>query len=201
MSTGTPSETAQAQANAQSSPASPESYHIKNTNINEGSGVQLSSQQKLLVGSVLDLFEGNPTLKHLSLWSRDATFADPLTVAQGFDKYSAQWYGLPAIFNPIKIQSHTVTSSGNPIEMRLSNMYTVKGIKKEQVINSVIKVHVGADGKIEKVEDRWDDKLPEGGISEAFRKLNAVTVPAIVKVPKTEEEDMKMQKERDAASS
>jgi hypothetical protein len=31
---------------------------------------------------------------------------------------------------------------------------------------------------------------------QAFRKLNSVTVPVIVKVPKTEEEDLKMQQER-----
>jgi len=33
---------------------------------------------------------------------------------------------------------------------------------------------------------------------QAFRKLNAVTVPAIVKVPKTEEEDARMRDEREA---
>lgn len=35
---------------------------------------------------------------------------------------------------------------------------------------------------------------------QAFRKLNAVTVPAFVKVPTSEEEDMKMQKEREQSS-
>jgi heme/copper-type cytochrome/quinol oxidase subunit 4 len=33
--------------------------------------------------------------------------------------------------------------------------------------------------------------------AQTFRKLNAVTVPTIVKVPKTEEEDMKMKAERE----
>lgn len=112
------------------------------------------------------MFEGNPTLKHLSLWSKDATFADPLTNAVGYDKFAAQWYGLPALFHPIQIQSHQVTSGGNPIELELSNKYTVKGIKKEQLMNSVVKIHVGSDGKIDKVEDRWNDSLPEGPISE-----------------------------------
>jgi hypothetical protein len=32
---------------------------------------------------------------------------------------------------------------------------------------------------------------------QAFRKINAVTVPVMVKVPKTEEEDKKMQSERE----
>ncbi|KAI1398373.1 hypothetical protein F4819DRAFT_489630 [Hypoxylon fuscum] len=236
--TGTPSATAkvQAQANAQGGASPPfESYLIKNTKINEAAGVSLSSQQKLLVGSVLDLFEGHPSLKHLSLWSRSATFTDPLTIASGFDKFAAQWYGLPTVFCPIQIQSHSVTSGGNPIELHLTNKYGLKGIKKEQTIDSVVRIHVGQDGQIDKVEDRWNDKLPEGAVSEvsfpvsvipllalrrlasasaewgwwafahaswwrpfwAFRKLNAVTVPKLVTVPKSEEEDMKMRSERE----
>lgn len=59
-----------------------------------------------------------------------------------------------------------MTSSGNPIELDLSNKYVVKGIKKEQVMDSKVKIWIGSDGKIEKLEDRWNDKLPEGGISE-----------------------------------
>lgn len=175
-----------------------ESVDVKNTSINQGAGVNLSSQQKLLVGSVLDLFEGRPSLRHLNLWKPDATFTDPLTVAEGFDRYAAQWYGLPTIFSPINITSHTVTSSGNPIEIDLSNKYTVKGIKKEQEITSKVKIFVDdATGKISKVEDRWNDKLPEGAISQAFRKLNAVTVPMMVKVPKNQEEDDKMRAARE----
>ncbi|KAI0151186.1 hypothetical protein BJ166DRAFT_501326 [Pestalotiopsis sp. NC0098] len=200
MASGVPSESAKIQQQANASSASFASHGIRNTNINAAAGVDLSDQQKVLVGSILDLFEGNPTLKHLSLWSKTATFADNITVAEGYDKFAAQWYGLPAVFSPIKIQSHKVLSSGNPIELELSNKYVVKGIKKEQVMDSKVKIYTGSDGKIEKVEDRWNDNLPEGGVSEAFRKLNAVTVPTMVKVPKNEEEDKKMQAERDQSS-
>ncbi|KAH8648494.1 hypothetical protein BX600DRAFT_442783 [Xylariales sp. PMI_506] len=200
MSTGVPSASAQAQEQADATSTSLQSHEIKNTSINEAPGVKLSDQQKILVGSILDLFEGNPTLKHLSHWSRDATFADPLTNAVGYDRFAAQWYGLPALFHPIRIQRHSVTSGGNPIEVELENKYVVKGIKKEQVINSVVRIHVGDDGKIDRVEDRWNDKLPDGAVSDVFRKLNAVTVPAFVKVPKTEEEDRKMKAEREQSS-
>lgn len=48
----------------------------------------------------------------------------------------------------------------------MSNKYVVKGIKKEQIMNSVVRIFVGQDGKIEKVEDRWNGKLPEGAISD-----------------------------------
>ncbi|KAI2463899.1 hypothetical protein F4781DRAFT_425984 [Annulohypoxylon bovei var. microspora] len=187
-------------AETPSKTASFESVGIRNARVNEAPGVKLSPHQKLLVGSVLDLFEGNPTLKHLSLWSQDATFADPITVASGYNKFAAQWYGLPALFSPIQIQSHSVTSAGNPVEVKLSNRYTLKGIGAGQTINSVVRINVGQDGKIEKVEDRWNDKLPEGMISDAFRKLNAITVPAFVTVPKDEEEDLKLKASRDGSS-
>ncbi|KAI0376763.1 hypothetical protein F5Y04DRAFT_285565 [Hypomontagnella monticulosa] len=169
---------------------------IKNTNINEVTGVALSPRQKVLVGSVLDLFEGYPSLSHLSLWSKSATFNDPLTAATGYDAFAAQWYGLVALFHPIKIQSHSVTSAGDPIEIKLSNKYTLKGIGMSQTIDSVVRIHIGSDDKIEKVEDRWNNKLPEGAVAEAFRKLNAKTVPLFVKVPKNEEEDAEMRRGR-----
>ncbi|KAK1974174.1 hypothetical protein LZ30DRAFT_741262 [Colletotrichum cereale] len=197
MASGTPSETAKAQAEADSNAPSFESIGIKNNSVVQKSGVSLSQQQKVLVGSVLDLFEGNPTLKHLSLWSKNATFQDNITVAEGYDKFAAQWYGLPALFNPIKIQSHTVTSAGNPIELELKNSYTVKGVKTEQTMESVVQIEVGDDGKITKVNDKWNNNLPDGAFSQALRKLNAVTVPAFVKVPKNEEEDQKLKAERE----
>lgn len=59
--TGTPSETAQAQTDTQSSSGAPAGSHtfasldIKNTNINTAPDVKLSEQQKVTVGSVLDV--------------------------------------------------------------------------------------------------------------------------------------------------
>ncbi|RDA95653.1 hypothetical protein CP533_1230 [Ophiocordyceps camponoti-saundersi (nom. inval.)] len=175
-----------------------QSIGVKNTDINVGPGVTLTPEKKVLVGSVLDLFEGHPTLKHLTLWQPTATFEDPIAIAKGYDSYAAQWYGLTVLFQPIKIRSHTVTSGGNPIDVTLSNAYTIKGIKSEHVIDSTVSIHVGADGKIEKVQDKWDMKIPLMGtsISDAFRKLSAGTTSKLVTVPKTEEEDKKMQRER-----
>ncbi|KAI0173011.1 hypothetical protein GGR52DRAFT_572816 [Hypoxylon sp. FL1284] len=215
-----------------------ESYPIKNTAISEAPGVALSSRQKLLVGSVLDLFEGSPTLEHLSLWSRDATFADPLTIATGYDQFAAQWYGLPAVFSPIRIQSHRVTSVENPIRLDLTNKYSFKGLNQEQSIRSVVYIYIGQDERIQRVEDRWIGKLPDDTLSEgsfpmstvpfrslrhlirvmagwgwwtycnvswwrpawALRKLNAVTVPRLITVPASKEEDVRLRAEREDAS-
>jgi len=165
---------------------------IENTNIKAAAGVELSSQQKTLVGSVLDLFAGRPSLEKLQLWADEAVFEDPITVARGRKQFEPQWYGLQTAFSEIERLSHQVTSSGNPMSMDLKTRYVVKGIGKEQTISSVVKIYTTADGsKIEKVQDMWDGELPDSSFKNAFRRLNAVTVPKLVSVPKDKEDDMK----------
>lgn len=110
----------------------------------------------------LQLFEGKPSLKHLALWNPDATFVDPLTVAEGYERYATQWYALAQTFNPIKIQSHEVVSAVNPIEVKLHNRYTLLAINMPQEIHSLVKIWVDDKGKIDRVEDRWDGELPKG---------------------------------------
>lgn len=138
--------------------------------------------------------------------------------------------------------------------MNMKTRYVVKGIGKEQTIASIVNIYLDDKGKISKVEDKWDGKLPESGIAnvsfvqllspfwwfknggallfwlwsfvwytrvwlvgdtplfvgpidaviyhenestadsfflQAFRRLNANTVPWIVGVPKNKEEDAK----------
>ena len=48
--------------------------------------------------------------------------------------------------------------------MDLKTRYVVKGIGKEQIIQSQILIHMNGD-KISKVEDKWDGKLPDGVIA------------------------------------
>jgi len=167
-------------------------YGVETDNINTAPGVELSEFQKLLTGSVLDLFAGRPSVKKLSLWTDDATFTDPLTIAEGRKQYSAQWYGLQAAFSDIQRLSMSVTSSGNPIELDLKTMYKVKGLGTEQTIASKVKIFT-KDDKITKVEDRWNDELPDSAFKNAMRNLNSVVVPAFVSVPKSEEEEAKKQ--------
>lgn len=70
------------------------------------------------------------------------------------------------MLGPVEIQSHEVVSSGNPIEVKLHNRYTIPSINKPQDIHSLVKIWVDGDGKIDRVEDRWDGELPEGALSE-----------------------------------
>ncbi|KAH7165244.1 hypothetical protein EDB81DRAFT_754020 [Dactylonectria macrodidyma] len=131
------------------------SLNINNVNINEPPGVTLSPHEKLL------LYEGNPTLKHLSLWSPRATFSDPMGIMVGYSEYAAGWYGIPALCRDTQIQSHAVISAGNPIKLDLSNKYVVKGINKELTIDSAVRIYIDKDGKIDEVEDRWVANVPE----------------------------------------
>lgn len=71
-------------------------------------------------------------------------------------------YGLQSAFKEIERLGHEVTDAGNPISMNLKTRYVVKMIGKEQIIDS--KIHIFYDkssGKITKVEDKWDGKMPD----------------------------------------
>ncbi|MCJ1300214.1 hypothetical protein MMC08_003009 [Hypocenomyce scalaris] len=167
--------------------------NIENTNIKTASGVTLDEHQKTLVGSVLDLFAGRPSLKKLQLWADDGVFEDPITKAEGRKQYEPQWYGLQSAFSEIERLSHEVTDGGNPIAMDLKTRYVMKGVGKEQTIASKILIYYDqSSGKITKLQDKWDGQLPDSSFKNAFRNLNSVTVPKIVSVPKNDEEDAKM---------
>lgn len=55
MSTGTPSATARAQKDADMKASSTNDLGIENTDIKTAAGVELSGNQKVLIGSVLDV--------------------------------------------------------------------------------------------------------------------------------------------------
>ncbi len=144
---------------------------IENTNINTLPDVKLSDHQKTIVGSVLDLFAGRPSLAKLQLWKDDAVFSDPITIAQGRSQFEPQWYGLQTAFSEIERLHHEVTSSGNPIEMSMKTRYKVKGLGSEQTIDSKINIFTEGD-KISKVEDKWDGQLPDSSIKNvSFNQL------------------------------
>ena len=88
---------------------------IENTNVNTSSGVTLDKDQQILVGSVLDLFAGRPSLAKLSLWKDDAVFRDPITTAQGRKEYEPQWYINPPTYpHPPFILTTLAGTASNP---------------------------------------------------------------------------------------
>lgn len=138
---------------------------------------KLTPTQSLLATSVLDLFAGFPTKRKLSLWTDDASFHDPLTIATGRKQYEAQWYGLKATMSDIAMEHAEVTDTGNPIELKTKVRYKVKAVGKEQVIESRVLVHLTNDGeKIVKVEDRWGGDVPPDG---AFSKVMSPQVSVV----------------------
>ncbi|KAH9864272.1 hypothetical protein J1614_010206 [Plenodomus biglobosus] len=167
------------------------SLNIESKDIQTAPSVKLSQEQHTIVGSILDLFAGRPSLPKLALWRDDATFTDQLAIATGREKFSAQWYGLQSAFSEIERLHHQVTDAGNPILIDMKTRYVIKGINKEQTIESVVAIYTDEQGKISRVEDRWNGKLPDGPISNAFRHLNGMVVPKVVSVPKNAEEDAK----------
>ena len=78
-------------------------------------------------------------------------------------------YGLQTAFSEIERLHHEVTSGGNPIEMDMKTRYVVKGLGKEQTIASKINIFLTPDGKINKVQDKWDGELPDSTIANVSR--------------------------------
>ena len=169
-------------------------FKVQTTSFPNAPSVSLNQSQQVITGSILDLFAGRPSLRKLSLWQDNATFSDPLTIAEGRKQYAPQWYGLAAAFSNIERLGGQVTSGGNPIEMDLKTRYTVKGLGSQQTIDSKIKIWTEGEGenmRITRVEDRWDDNLPDSTFKNAMRNLNSVVVPTLVSVPKSIEEEEK----------
>ena len=59
--------------------------------------------------------------------------------------------------------------------MDLKTRYVVKGINKEQTIDSKILIYSNAEGKITKVQDKWDGNLPESSFKDVgLRQLFSI---------------------------
>jgi hypothetical protein len=142
---------------------------IETKHVTTAPGIKLSTHQETIIGSVLDLFAGRPSLPKLALWRDDATYSGPFTLATGRAKYSAQWYGLRQAFSEIDRLNHQVKDAGNPMLVDLRINYVIRGLDKKQMVQSVAAIYLDDEGRISKVEDRWDGQASEGGISEVSR--------------------------------
>ena len=86
--------------------------------VKTAAGVELSSEQKTIVSSVLDLFAGRPSLAKLQLWKDDAVFTDPITVAKGRKEFEPQWVCIPCRTNnfnlPLTLLHSTASKPPSP---------------------------------------------------------------------------------------
>lgn len=168
--------------------------HISATNIEVASGVkELGNQRQQLVGSVLDLFSGQPSLYKLGFWRQDAHFEDPITTAKGYDAYAAQWYGLAAAFTSVTKHHEVTKNEEELIEMDLEQEYKAAGVTK--LMKSKIVIELDNEGKIKHLTDKWNgNDMPSGMLATWGRKANAATVPKFVSVPKNEQEEAEKKK-------
>jgi len=58
------------------------------------------------------------------------------------------------------------------MKMELKQKYTIKGINKDQTVESVVEIHTDQAGKITKLMDKWNGSLPDSSIADV--SLNPV---------------------------
>lgn len=147
--------------------------------------IEPSSSTAQLIQDALDLFGAKPSASIFTRWSPSAIFADPICHADGARQYLAQWYGMPAAF----AESHTlawklIKDEERRVEWVQRQKYKVKGLGMVKEMVSTVVVERGEDGKVTRFEDRWNHKPLGGTLGWPFRRLNAVTLPLLVGVPK-----------------
>ncbi|KAG9086391.1 hypothetical protein FRC06_003115 [Ceratobasidium sp. 370] len=96
------------------------------------------------------------------------------------------WYGLPKAFPVSRTLTYKVISStGNPnrIVYEQKQEYTIRFINTKKIMESTVVIDLDENDKIVKLEDKWN-----GQDQPWLRRLNAITLPWLVKVPKPKEE-------------
>ncbi|KAJ1304625.1 hypothetical protein OPQ81_005767 [Rhizoctonia solani] len=151
--------------------------------------VVLEGKRKQTVEDVLELFCAHPSLEIFDRsWHRDAVFEDPFTKCVGYKEYAAQWYGLPKITRQsTTLQYRVLSSTHSPhkIVFDQTQQYTLRYIKRKKTIHSLVVLELDEDGKIIKMEDRWNgEELPRKWGAVWLRRLNGKTAPLFVRVPR-----------------
>lgn len=151
--------------------------------------VVLEGKRKQTVEDVLELFCAHPSLEIFDRsWHRDAVFEDPFIKCVGFKEYAAQWYGLPKIAaQSTTLQYRVLSSTHSPhkIVFDQTQQYTLRYIKRKKTIHSLVIIELDEDGKIIKMEDRWNGEEPPSKWGAIWlRRLNGKTAPLFVRVPR-----------------
>ncbi|KAG8906839.1 hypothetical protein FRB99_006014 [Tulasnella sp. 403] len=169
----------------------PISSHLSN------SDVKLEGTRKQVVEDVMELFCSRPTLEIFRRsWREDATFEfglkDPLSKCEGFDEYAPQWFSMPKLFPKSRtIRANVISSTYGPpqpnqIVYEQEQEYTIRFIGTKTVIRSLVIIDLDEHDKIIKLEDRWNGKTHPARFGAYYlRRLNAMALPYLVRVPKT----------------
>ncbi|KAG8702766.1 hypothetical protein FRC09_004553 [Ceratobasidium sp. 395] len=151
--------------------------------------VILEDQRKQTLDDVLELFCSHPSLEIFERsWHRDAVFEDPLTKCIGYREYAAQWFALPKLVPTSTTIQHRVLSSTHyphRIVFDQTQEYNIRFLKRKKIIQSLVTLELDEDGKIIKMEDRWNgEEMPRRWGALWLRRLNGKAMPLFVRVPR-----------------
>ncbi|KZV96117.1 hypothetical protein EXIGLDRAFT_609700, partial [Exidia glandulosa HHB12029] len=136
------------------------------------------------------LFSSRPTMDIFKRsFNPNGDFEDPLSKCHGYGQFGAQWWAMPKAFPVSKNLGHrVVASTDNHIEYVQAQEYTFRWVGNKKVMYSLVMIDLDGDGKIVKVEDRWNaQEHPTRWGTHFLRRMNAMTLPWLVTVPKDED--------------
>lgn len=120
-------------------------------------GVEISGHRRLLVACVLDLFGGQVTRQKLEFLTDDAVLENPLGKAVGKAEVESVWWTLDKLMQDVRLMKHHLVEAGDKrFVLEVEVKYTLKGLGKETVVESVVEVELDDEGqKIRRIVDKW----------------------------------------------
>lgn len=136
-----------------------------------------SEEEKAIVNDVLKLYQLHPDSAAYSRYAPDATFHDPIGLAEGLEAVKAQFNGMPKVFS--KSITEDVKYLDNPevkppsFQIALAQNYTMKMGGAQKLVNSKLTFHIDPSSKLIKTHDEeWDGKPNTTGEDGFFGQLN-----------------------------
>ncbi|CUA67132.1 hypothetical protein RSOLAG22IIIB_07211 [Rhizoctonia solani] len=159
----------------------------------QNSGIPVEGKRRQVIEDVLNLFSSKPDQDiFYRTWRKDAVFEDPLSKCIGYKQYAPQWYGMPKAFPTSRTLSYKVISSTTEprrITYEQQQEYTIRFIGTKKIMNSMVVIDLDENDQIVKLEDKWNgNDQPTRFGALWLRRLNAMTLPWLVSVPKPKED-------------
>lgn len=156
--------------------------------------VTLEGKRKQVLDDVSELFCSRPTIEIFKRsWRPDAVFEDPISKCLGYKEYAPQWFGMPKLFpKSITLSRRVISSTHNPnrIMYQQEQEYTVRGLGTKKVMKSLVVIELDENDMIVHLHDKWNgNDHPTRWGAHALRRLNAMTLPWFVSVPKLDKHD------------
>jgi len=138
---------------------------------------QPSAEEKAMIEDVLNLYQLNPISAAYAHYAPEATFHDPIGIANGLEAIKAQFNGMPKIFSSSETKGWKLLESSTvkppSIQFSLSQLYKVKVPPTEKLVDSLITFTVDPKTNLitEHLEE-WDGKKNTTGEDGFFGKIN-----------------------------